>query len=168
MVTPHNIVLVGFMGTGKTTVGKLLATQLNWSYVDTDEVIEQKTGMDISTIFKQQGEPFFRDIESEVIREIMLKSQQVISTGGGIVMREQNITAIKSNGIMVCLTATPDAIIERTKSDTKRPLLQVDNPKKRIQELLSKRVPYYTQADITLDTSQVSPEEIVTQILNTV
>jgi shikimate kinase len=168
MNRPNNIVLVGFMGTGKTTVGKLLATQLKWSYVDTDELIEKKTGLNISDIFSQQGEPYFRDIESKVIEEVMLKNHRIISTGGGMVIREQNIITIKSNGIMICLTATPEMIIERTKSDSHRPLLRVDNPKKRIQELMDKRSPYYAKADITIDTTDLSPDEIVIQIMKVI
>ncbi len=165
MAKANNIVLVGFMGTGKTTVGKALAAKLNWTYVDTDELIEQKTRLSIPTIFQQHGEPYFRDVESEVIKETILKLHQIISTGGGIVIREQNIKTIKSNGIMVCLTTTPEKIFERIKSDTNRPLLQVENPKQRIQDLLKVREPYYAKADITIITTHLSPEEIANQII---
>ncbi|MFB3896721.1 MAG: shikimate kinase [bacterium] len=165
MAKPNNIVLTGFMGTGKTTVGKALAAILGWRYIDTDELIEQKTGLSIPAIFQQQGEPFFRDVESEVITETMQNTQQVISTGGGIVIREQNIKSIKSNGIMVCLAATPEVIFERIKSDTNRPLLHVENPKQQIQELLKVRAPYYAKADITIITTSLMPEEIAHRII---
>lgn len=162
----NNLVLVGFMGTGKTTIGKLLAERLNWTYIDTDILIEQKTGLTIPMIFEQFGESYFRDIESEVIKETMQKLHQVISTGGGIVLREQNMGAMKSNGLVVCLTAIPETIYERTKFDDYRPLLKIENPKQRIQELLESRAPFYAKADIIIDTTILKPKEIVTQIMN--
>ncbi|MDI6783186.1 MAG: shikimate kinase [bacterium] len=161
----NNIVLVGFMGTGKTTVGKLLANKLNWSYVDTDTLIEQKNQHSIPAIFEQYGEPYFRDRESEVIQEVMQKQQQIVATGGGIVLRDQNIAVMKSNGMVICLTATPAVIFERTKSDAYRPLLKVTHPQQRIQELLESRASFYAKADITIDTSTLSPEDVVKQIL---
>ena len=162
----NNIVLVGFMGTGKTTVGKLLANKLNWSYVDTDILIEQKIGLVISKIFEQYGESYFRDRESEVIQEVMQKTQQIVATGGGIVLRDQNIAVMKSNGIIICLTATPEVIYERTKSNNYRPLLKVAKPQQKIKELLEYRAPFYAKADITIDASNLAPIEIVNRILS--
>ncbi|MCX7919753.1 MAG: shikimate kinase [bacterium] len=161
MEKPNNIILTGFMGTGKTTIGKLLAVKLNWSYIDTDAVIEERLQMSITTIFAKFGEPYFRDVESAVIREIMQKNQQVIATGGGIVLREQNVTVMKSNGIILWLTAPAEVIYKRIQSDTTRPLLQVADPLQRIKELLHERIPYYAKADLVIDTSTKAPEELV-------
>jgi len=161
----NNIILVGFMGTGKTTVGKLLAANLLWTYIDTDTLIEQQTRMKISAIFSRHGESYFRDVESVVIREVMQHNQQIVSTGGGIVFREENISVMKSNGIIVCLTAAPKIIYERTKSDEDRPLLKVENPLLQIRELLAVRSLFYAKADITIDTTNISPENIVQQLL---
>jgi shikimate kinase len=168
MSNPNNIILVGFMATGKTTVGKMLAEKLHWSYVDTDILIEQRTGLSIPAIFEQQGEPYFRDIESEVIQNVIKNNHQVISTGGGIVLREQNIIMMKSNGLVVSLTATPEVIFARTKSDDYRPLLRVENPQQRIRELLEYRAPFYAKADFTIDTSNLTPQAVVDSVLTRV
>lgn len=156
------------MATGKTTVGKMLAEKLHWSYVDTDILIEQRTGLSIPAIFEQQGEPYFRDIESEVIQNVIKNNHQVISTGGGIVLREQNIIMMKSNGLVVSLTATPEVIFARTKSDDYRPLLRVENPQQRIRELLEYRAPFYAKADFTIDTSNLTPQAVVDSVLTRV
>jgi len=159
-----NIVLVGFMGTGKTAVAKLLARRLKMHYVCVDDLIEKHEGHPITDIFSASGEEYFRKIESEIIRDISDKSGQVIDAGGGAVLKEENVKNLKKNGILVCLTATPDVIYDRIKSQGTRPLLNVLEPKKKIQELLLKRAQYYAKADFTIDTSDLTVEQAVEKI----
>lgn len=116
------------MGTGKTTVGKILAKELGLKLVDVDEEIESETGMTICDIFKEHGELSFRDKETQMAKKISNGAGLVISTGGGIVLREENIACLRQNGLIVCLMAAPETILERTKDNTDRPLLKVENP----------------------------------------
>jgi len=162
-----NIVLIGFMGTGKSLVGKELARRLELGYVDTDELIEKKEGKAIPEIFAQKGEDYFRQREKEVIKEISKFKGYVISTGGGAVLSPENIKCLKENGYLVCLTANTEVILQRTKNQNgERPLLNgFRNKKKRIQELLKARKPYYQQADFTIDTSSLSIPQIVNAII---
>lgn len=159
-----NIVLIGFMGTGKSEVGKELAERLGYGFIDTDELIEEREGISISEIFDRYGEPYFRKIESEVIEEVSKKDKVVISTGGGAVIKQENRENLNRKGIMVCLTASPQVIHERTRSYDNRPLLKTDDPYKRIEGLLKEREPYY-EADITIDTSKIETSEVVDRIL---
>jgi shikimate kinase len=155
-----NIALVGFMGTGKTTVARLLAQQLGAVYVDLDERIEKKTGMAIVDIFREKGEPYFRAIEKEIVAGAAAEQGLVIACGGGVVLDEANIHALKKNGVVVCLEARPDIILERTKSYVHRPLLNVPDPEMKITELLIRRKPFYAKADFSIDTSLLSVEEV--------
>lgn len=163
-----NIVLTGFMGTGKTEVGRLLARKLGYKFIDADSVIEEDQKMSITEIFKRFGEPYFRDIESKVIKRLSEMEGVVISTGGGAVLRQENMDNLRKNGIIICLMASPETIYERTKKDTSRPLLQVENPLQRIKELLDFRRPYYEKADIMIDTDGKTPEEVAREILKKV
>lgn len=163
-----NIVLTGFMGTGKTEVGRLLARKLGYKFIDADSVIEEDQKMPITEIFKRFGEPYFRDIESKVIKRLSEMEGVVISTGGGAVLRQENMDNLRKNGIIICLMASPETIYERTKKDTSRPLLQVENPLQRIKELLDFRRPYYEKADIMIDTDGKTPEEVAREILKKV
>lgn len=160
-----NIVLIGFMGTGKTSVGKVLAKKLGREFVDVDEVIEKTTGMKISEIFSRFGERVFRDIETEVIKLITKKNGQVIATGGGVVLRDENMNRLRENGIIFCLKAKENVIFERVKHCTDRPLLQVQNPEERISQLLKERMPLYDKADFSVDTSGLTPEEVADRII---
>lgn len=160
-----NIYLVGFMGTGKTTVGKLLSQSLNKRFVETDELIEKREGKKIVDIFAHYGEPYFRKVEKEVLKEVANQSDLVVSCGGGIVIDEENVRLLKTTGVMICLTADVECIYERTKKYTHRPLLNVDDPIKRIKELLLKREPFYKKADYFVDTSPLSCEEVVKKIV---
>lgn len=160
-----NIVLTGFMGTGKSAVGKALAKFSGFEFVDTDEIIEKKTGKSISNIFKEDGEKRFREIESEIISEACKGEKQIISTGGGAITSQDNLEKMKSTGSLVALTATPDEIFERVKNETHRPLLNHENPKEKIKELLKKRLPYYLQADLIIDTEGKKPEKIARDIM---
>lgn len=161
-----NIALVGFMGTGKSTIAALLAKILKVSFVDIDKRIEEKEGMSIADIFSQKGEPYFRKVEKNVVAEISLGSDQIIACGGGVVLDGENVKTIKKNGFMICLEAAPEVILKRTENYKHRPLLNVDDPKLKIGELLKKRKPYYTKADHTVDTSGLSEHQVAIEILN--
>ncbi|MEO5356682.1 MAG: shikimate kinase [Nitrospirae bacterium YQR-1] len=159
-----NIVLTGFMGTGKTTVGRILAKELGMKLVDIDEEIETENALSICDIFKEYGELAFRDKETEMAKKVSAKGGLVISTGGGIVLREENIACLRQNGLIVCLMATPETILQRTKGTTDRPLLKVENPYERIKELLAQRSACYRSADIAVETDGKSPVVIAQEI----
>lgn len=160
-----NIILTGFMGTGKSIVSRKLAKRLGMSYLDTDELIEKREGIKISAIFQEKGEEYFRQLETQVIKEVASLDNHVISSGGGVVLREENMTALKKNGFIICLSASPEVILQRTANNRNRPLLEVNDQKKRIKELLKIRKPFYDKADFTIDTSNLSSEEIVERIV---
>lgn len=164
----RNIVLTGFMGTGKTEVGRLLSHRLGYALVDIDSEIEKDQRMAITEIFRQRGEPAFRDIETAVIRRFSGVANVVISTGGGAVLRQENMDALREKGIVVCLMATPGTIYRRIASSNDRPLLRVEDPLKRIEELLDARRPYYEKADIVIDTENKSPLEVAEEIIRKV
>ncbi len=163
-----NIVLTGFMGTGKTEVGRILSRRLGYTLLDADTVIEKEQGMTITEIFKQYGEPRFRDIEADVIKRLSEMKNAVISTGGGAVLRQENMDNLRKNGLIICLTASPETILKRTSNNDDRPLLQVDNPLQKIKELLEFRKPYYEKADIMIDTEGKSPIEVAEEIIEKV
>lgn len=160
-----NIVLTGFMGTGKTSVGKILAEKMGFTFVDVDDVIEKTAGMKISDIFSKYGESHFREIETEVIKLITKKTGQVIATGGGAPLREENMSALKSTGVVFCLMASEDTIFERVKNSEERPLLQVNNLKERIKELLMKRMEKYRNAHFLINTEGLTPYEVAEKII---
>ena len=159
-----NIVLTGFMGTGKTAVGKELARLLHMTLVDVDSEIEKSEKMTINEIFRKSGEARFREIETAMIKTIAQQKNTIISTGGGAVLKQENIEILKENGVIVCLCATPETIFRRTCTHDDRPLLQVQDPMGRIRELLSIRAPYYEKADIMVDTEDRTPLEIAEEI----
>ncbi|MCS7459396.1 shikimate kinase [Paenibacillus doosanensis] len=161
---PSNIVLVGFMGTGKSTVGKTLASRLGWKFVDTDALIEERQGMSISDIFATAGEKAFRDIESETIAITLDGTRQVIATGGGAVLAEQNRKVMQARGWVVALTADAETIISRVSQDQNRPLVQGD-VKERVHTLLETRKHAYDFAGKRIDTGSLSVEEIVAEIV---
>lgn len=142
-----HIVLIGFMGAGKSTFGQLIANKLGCTFVDTDNFIERKEGRTISDIFTDDGEEYFRSVETEVLRELLQSEErQVLSLGGGTPLREINRELINQSGYTIFLKITADEAYERLKDDSERPLLQVSDPKSRIEELLSIRNPIYEQA----------------------
>lgn len=147
-----NIVLIGFMGTGKTTLGRQVAYQLNYEFLDTDQLIETKTGMEIPAIFKIYGETYFRRLESELAAELALLNHKVISTGGGFPLNPGNIDVLRPNSFIVLLQATPEIIYDRVKDNTERPLLKVADPLQKITEMLRERESFYRNADFILDT----------------
>ena len=160
-----NIVLIGFMGTGKTTIATKLANELNMRYVSTDDLIEKREKRTINEIFTKSGEGYFRDVESDVAREVSGMEGLVVDTGGGVVVREENLANLKSTGIVICLTADEDAIMERTKKYKHRPLLNVDDPKLKIRILLAKRAPLYAKAEHCIDTGKFTVRQVVEKIV---
>lgn len=160
----RNIILVGFMGTGKSTIAQVLAEQLNWSMVDTDQRIEALANATIPDIFSSKGEVFFRQLESDVIREVMSQSKQVIATGGGAVLKQENREYMMKNGLVIALKADEETIIERVSSDSNRPLVQGD-VKEKVHQLMQQRKAAYDFAPLQVDTSNKSIDEIIQFIL---
>ena len=161
----NNIILVGFMGTGKSVVGKKLAEKLKRDFLELDDSIEAKEKMSIKDIFEKKGEPYFRSVEKEVAKEASLRKNIVISAGGGAIVDEENFKNLKNSGDIICLKASPETILKRTKNLKTRPLLNVSDPKARIQELLLKREPYYNKADFSIDTDNITAEQVAEKIL---
>ena len=159
-----NIVLVGFMGTGKTAAAKIQSGKLGMKYVATDDLIEKKEKTAISEIFSEKGEEYFRKVEKTVVKEVSLMQNAVIDAGGGVVIDPENVKNLKKNGILICLWAEPGVILERTRQYATRPLLNVDDPLKKISDLLAARKPFYERADYHVRTSSMSPEKIVEEI----
>ena len=162
-----NIALIGFMGAGKTAVGKALAKRLGRSFVELDSLIEQKAGKSIPDVFQQDGEIAFRELEIEVTKEISKDKNLVIACGGGIVLNRINIERLRQQSRVVYLTASPGVILKRIASEEgQRPLLEV-NPTLTIHELLSFRKPFYERAaDITINTSKLDIDSVVEQIIS--
>lgn len=160
-----NIALVGFMGCGKTAVSRLLSKNLKLRLISTDELIILREKLSIAEIFAQKGEPYFRELERKTIVELSKEKDLVIDCGGGIVLQEENIKNLKQSGTIIYLKASVDVLHERTKNHKHRPLLNVENPKARIQELLLKREPFYAQADHMIDTSGKTANEVAEEII---
>ncbi len=160
----RNIILTGFMGVGKTSVGTRLAEDTGYAFVDTDELVEKDQGMAITEIFSSFGEPYFRDVETKIIQSVAAGEKQVVSTGGGAVIRDENRRALKAGGLVVCLTARPEVIFARIRHETHRPLLKTPDPAATIRDLLAARAAFYAAADMTIDTSERSIDEIVSAI----
>lgn len=164
----NNLIFIGYMGCGKTSVGELLAMKLGVAFLDTDQWIEGVQGCSISTIFSTQGEEAFRDMETDCLQYLLKeKTGGVISVGGGLPLREENRKLLKRLGRVIYLKAKPDTIYERIKMDTTRPLLQTANPRERIQEMLQLRESaYLAAADVVIETDRKTLEEIAAQIID--
>lgn len=162
----ENLALVGFMGTGKSSVGRLAAEYLRFTFLDTDELIENETGQTIAEIFAKQGEAAFRKYERDVVHALSARRQTVIAAGGGLMTDPSNVASLKAHALVVCLWASPETIWERVRSQTHRPLLQTPDPQARIKELLEQRAPAYRQADVLLHTGFRSTKEVVQQVLH--
>ena len=166
MEDSKNIYLVGFMGTGKTAIGKRLAYALGKKFIDTDKDIENVTGMTISQIFAKHGEVRFRSEEKLAISKACSSNNAVIATGGGAVLDEENVQRMRKTGRIICLTARPEVIQRRVKRRDNRPLLHRDKSLDRIMGLLSQREPYYKEcSEAFFDTSDEEHEEVVNKIL---
>jgi shikimate kinase len=161
----ENIYLVGFMGTGKTCVGRELARRKKWHFIDLDNFIELKEKRTISDIFAKEGESHFRRLEKKALKEIAKEKKFIVACGGGIVINSENIEVMKDSGMIICLSATPEVIYKRVSLSLHRPLLKVKDPKKQIELLLKLRAPFYAQADKIVDTSKYSIKEIADKII---
>ena len=160
-----NIILTGFMGTGKSTVGRLLAEKIGYRFVDTDTLIEQQTKATISEIFATQGEKTFRQLETDLVKKLAAENRQVIATGGGLVLNQDNVAELSRTGQIFCLTASAEDILQRvTRQGDTRPLLQDENPLQKITSLLQQRDHVYRQFQ-QLSTSGKTPEKLVEEIL---
>ena len=162
----HNIALVGFMGVGKSTVGHLLAELMQFDLIDTDKVIEQRTGRRIAEIFATDGEPAFRALEAGLVKEMETLRRTVVSTGGGLVVAPANMESLKAHALVACLWASPEVIFERVRHQSHRPLLQAPDPLARIREMLDARAPAYKQADVMVGVDFRAPLETARHIAN--
>ncbi len=165
-----SIALIGFMGVGKTVVGKALARQLDKEFVELDALIERKAGKTIPAIFREDGETAFRELEIEITGEISQKKNTVIACGGGVILNQINIDRLRQENLIVCLTASPEIIIKRTSSRAgARPLLEVADKALEVTKLLKFREPLYRRAaDITINTSNQSIGRVVEEIISRV
>jgi shikimate kinase len=161
---PENIALIGFMGAGKTSIGKLVAENLRFDFVDTDELIQSSTGHTITDIFAKEGEAAFRELERATIEQLSHRTRTVISTGGGLPTFGDNLEKLKTFALTVCLWASPEKIWERVRHQSHRPLLHDLDPQKKIRELLTVREPFYKRADVLVNTGLRSPREVAQQI----
>ena len=163
----QNLFLVGLMGAGKTTVGRTLARRLGKRFVDSDHEIEAHTGASIPWIFEIEGEPSFRRREAEMIRELTAQTGIVLATGGGAILNPDNRAFLKKRGTVIYLRASVDSILERTSHDKNRPLLQTENPRQRLEELMAQREPLYFEiADLVIDTGRPNVQTLVQHILH--
>ena len=161
----HNLALIGFMGTGKSSVGRLVAARLQFRFLDTDDLIEERARRPITEIFAHEGEGFFRQMERQVVAELGRYRRTVIATGGGLAANESNLASLKRHALVVCLWASPEAIWRRVCHQTHRPLLHDPDPRARIRNLLARREPFYKQADVLINTEWRSIRAVADQVL---
>lgn len=163
---PKQITLIGMPGGGKSTVGRHLARRLSSDFADTDAVIERRIGCPIRTFFEQEGEDRFRDIESEVLADLIASTPGVVATGGGIIVRDANRHLLRERTTCVYLRSSPEELFRRLRHDSKRPLLQVADPLTRLRELFAKRDPLYRDAaHFVVETGRPSVPTLVNMIL---
>lgn len=160
-----NLALVGFMGTGKTSAGRLVAEHLHFTFLDTDELIQSRTGRTIAEIFATNGESTFRALERDVVSELASRQRTVISTGGGLPANPENLASLKTHALVVWLCASEEKIWERVRNQSHRPLLHDPDPQRKIHELLAARKPFYSQADVLINTDLRSAREVAQQIV---
>jgi shikimate kinase len=165
MKKPNNIFLVGPMGAGKTTIGRQLASAMGFAFEDSDHEIQQRTGVDIPTIFEFEGERGFRQREAQVIDELTQHQSLVLATGGGVVLDPENRKHLTSRGLVVYLFCSPEQQFERTVRDRNRPLLQTEDPLQRLRDLFTERDPLYRQvADVVVSTEKRSASAVVKEL----
>lgn len=161
-----NLALIGFMGAGKSSVGRLVANTLHFTFLDTDDVIEARAGKSIADIFAQQGEPAFRQLECGLVEELTHRDRTVISTGGGLPVNPANLASLKTHALVVCLWASAEKIFERVRHQTHRPLLNNPDPLGKIRSLFAAREPFYHQADVLVNTEMRSIKEVAHQVIH--
>lgn len=154
------------MGTGKSTIGRMVANELQFKFLDTDHLIESRIGKTIAQIFTECGEKTFRELECEVVNELAASEKTVIAAGGGLAANQENLDSLKTHAFIACLWASPEKIFERVKHQTHRPLLHDPNPLQKIRELLKARESFYRQADALVNTEMRSTKEIVQHVLH--
>jgi shikimate kinase len=162
----HNLALIGFMGTGKSCVGRMAAEVMHFTFLDTDHVIEARAGKRIADIFASEGEPAFRQWERRVVEELTRRQRTVIATGGGLPADEANLASLKTHALVVCLWASPEAIWERVRGHEHRPLLNEADPLAKIRELLAARERFYRQADVLVNTEMRSVREVAQHVIH--
>ncbi|HSE06025.1 MAG TPA: shikimate kinase [Methylomirabilota bacterium] len=164
MIMGDNVVLIGFMGAGKSSVGRLLARRLGRCFVETDDLITAREGRSIPEIFAERGEAHFRALEEEAVRLLALKSGEVIATGGGLPCRDGRLAALRALGTVVWLRGDFDTVYERARRSGERPML-AGRRRDEIEALYRAREPYYRQADLTVDTTGSNPDQVVAKLL---
>lgn len=160
-----NIVLIGFMGSGKSIISKRLANMLNRQLLSTDDLIVQQEGRSVNRIFEESGEGYFRQMERKVVEGVAEKQSVVIDCGGGVVLNPENITDLKRRGILIYLSASPECIYENIKDKDDRPLLNVQDPLARIRKLLKERRALYEQADYIIMTDNKTADEVCEEVI---
>lgn len=160
-----NIVLVGLSGSGKSTLGNILSSLSGYALVDTDAIIVKLQNRSINNIFEKNGEEFFRTLETQVSKEISAFDKQIISTGGGIVLKEKNLEYLKQNGVVFYLKTSVNTLLKRLEGDNTRPLLKTDDVKKKLENMLEIRGKLYEKADVTIETDKLTSEETAKEIL---
>ena len=162
---PKNIALTGFMAVGKTVVGRRLARKLDWRFVDLDRAIDEAEGMKVHEIFGLKGEAYFRAAEKRALKRLLGEDGQVLATGGGAIVDEENLRLLKERSLLICLTAAPETLLKRSGGAKRRPLLEGGERKERIEELLRRREQSYAQAHAIIDTDSLSVDEVVEKIM---
>lgn len=161
-----NIVLIGFMGTGKSTIGRELSRRTSWKFLDMDQLIEKEQGRTIPEIFAAEGEEYFRQLERDLVKRLSAKSRLIISTGGGTAKNPDNVADFKKKGVVICLYADVDDIYARTSRRGRRPVLdQYEDRRQAIVELLAQRQPMYDQADYKVCTSNTNMNDVCNEII---
>jgi len=161
-----NIALIGFMGTGKSSVGRLVADTLHYTFLDTDDVLVARAGRSIADIFAQEGEAVFRERERRLVEEIARRTRTIISTGGGLPVDPANMASLKTHALVVCLWASAEKIWERVRNQSHRPLLNEPDPLAKIRSLLAEREPFYREADVLVNTEMRSIKEVAHQVIH--
>lgn len=164
MEPKQHIFFIGMMGTGKTTIGRKLADQIGYHWVDIDDQLEKNWGFTIAEYFKRYGEEAFRQEETNMLQKFVHQSPSVITTGGGIVLRPENRTLMLKHGWVVHLTAHPEELIRRLQNDQTRPLLAGENLEKRIRQLMKERAELYQNAHVTIDTTNQTPHSVLKEV----
>jgi shikimate kinase len=160
-----NIALIGFMAVGKSAIGRTLAKKLRRRFVDLDRVIERAEGSKVREIFEHKGEAYFRQLEKQALVDVLEENNQVIATGGGVILDDQNLQILREKALLIGLSAEMDVLLARAGDAMKRPLLQGSNRRERVEDLLRQRAARYAQAHVTIDTSNLTVDQVVKKIM---